>query len=98
MLPSFDKVFIVECDASKHSIGAVLSQANHPVPFFSEKLNEAKKKYSTYDLELYSMVQALKKWKHYLMPKEFIVYIDNHVLNFLNRQDKLNHRHVKWVE
>ena len=32
------------------------------------------------------------------MPKKFIVYIDNHALSFLNRQEKLNHRHVKWME
>lgn len=66
--------------------------------FFSEKLNEAKQKYSTYDLELYAMVQSLRKWRHYLLPKEFFVYTDNHGLSFLNRKEKLNHRHMKWIE
>ena len=32
------------------------------------------------------------------MPKEFFVYIDNHALIFLNRQEKLNHIHMKWIE
>ena len=32
------------------------------------------------------------------MPKEFFVYTDNHALSFLNRQEKLNHRHMKWIE
>ena len=98
VLPDFNKVFTVECDASGFAIGVVLSQEDRPVAFFSEKLNEAKKKYSSYDLELYAMVQALKKWRHYLLPKEFIVYTDNHALSFLNGQEKLNHRHMKWVE
>ena len=66
--------------------------------FFSEKLNETKQKYSTYDLELYAMVQSLRKWRYYLLPKEFVVYTDNHALSFLNRQEKLNHRHMKWIE
>jgi len=48
--------------------------------YFSEKLNEAKKKYSSYDKEFYAVVQALKKWRHYLLPKEFVLYSDNHVL------------------
>ena len=65
---------------------------------FSEKLNEIKQKYSTYDLEVYAMVQSLRKWRHYLLPKEFFVYTDNHALRFLNRQEKLNHRHMKWIE
>ncbi|XP_057851724.1 uncharacterized protein LOC131061888 [Cryptomeria japonica] len=98
VLLDFHKFFVVECDASNRAIGGVLRQEGRPVAFFSEKFNEATKKYSTYDLELYAMVQALRKWRHYLLPKEFIVFTDNHALSFLNRQEKLHHRHVKWME
>lgn len=97
-LPNFNKVFTIECDANGYAIGAMLSQEGKPIDFFSEKLNEAKKKYSSYDLELYAMVQALKKWRHYLLSKEFVVYTDNHALSFLKSQEKLIHRHMKWVE
>ena len=43
-------------------------------------------------------MQALKKWRHYLLPKEFVLYSDNRALQFINNQPKLNHKHAKWVD
>ncbi|XP_022847564.1 uncharacterized protein LOC111370094 [Olea europaea var. sylvestris] len=97
-LPSFSKVFEVECDASGVGIGGVLSQDRHPVAYFSEKLNEAKQRYSTYDKELYAVVQALCYWRHYLLPQEFVLYSDHEALRYLNSQKRISSRHGRWVE
>ena len=51
-LPNFSKVFEVACNASHMSIVGILSQEGRPIAYFSEKLNNAKQKYSTYDKEL----------------------------------------------
>jgi hypothetical protein len=88
----------VRCDASGLAIGVVLSQDNRPVAYFNEKLNDAKKKYSTYYTEFYVVIQDLKKFRHYLIPKEFVLYSDNQDLQFITRKEKLNQKHAKWVE
>ena len=97
-LPNFTKPFEVECDASGIGIGGVLSQERHPIAYFSEKLNDAKQKYSTYDKEFYAIIRALWHWCHYLLSREFAIYSDHEALRYLHSQKKLNFRHGSWVE
>ena len=55
-LPDFNKLFQVCCDARGTAIRAVLSQEDKLVTYFSEKLNESRQKYSSYDKEFYAVV------------------------------------------
>lgn len=96
-LPNFDKVFEVETDASMTGIGAVLSQDGRPLEFFSEKFNEARQCWTTYEQELFAIIRALHHWEHYLIQKEFVLYSDHNALQFMNSQKGLNHMHAQWI-
>ena len=72
--------FEVETNASGYAMGVVLMQGGRSVCYHSEVFHGAFLNYPTYDKELYAMVQAVKKWKHYLMGKETIIHIDNQTL------------------
>ncbi|XP_035836015.1 uncharacterized protein LOC118485763 [Helianthus annuus] len=82
-LPNFQKAFQVECDASGFRVGGVLSQDGRPIAFFSEKLSEAKQKFSTYDKECYAIVRSLEYWRHYLIHAEFILFSDHQALRYI---------------
>jgi hypothetical protein len=97
-LPDFNKVFELECDASGIGLGAVLLQEGKPVAYFSEKLNGASLRYSTYDKELYALVRTLQTRQHYLWHREFIIHSDHEALKHIHTQTNLNCRHANWVE
>jgi hypothetical protein len=97
-LLDFTKPFELECDVSGLGIGGVLSQERHPVDYFSEKLNDAKLRYSTYDKEFYAIIHSLWHWHHYLLPHEFVIYSDHEAFRYLQSQKHLNFRHGQWVE
>ncbi|KAJ0735706.1 putative nucleotidyltransferase, Ribonuclease H [Helianthus annuus] len=97
VLPNFSQVFELHTDASKVGIGGVLSQGGRPVAYFSEKLTGPKLRYNTYDQEFYAVVQAVKHWRHYLFQKEFVLFTDHDSLRHIRTQDKVSHKHGRWL-
>jgi hypothetical protein len=63
--------FIVCIDAYKEGISGVLSQNGLFICYESRKLKEHERHYATHDLELVVIVNALRKWRHYVMGKRF---------------------------
>lgn len=66
ILPDPSKRFEVYCDASQHGLGCVLMQDRKVVAYASRQLRPHEKNYPTHDLELASVVFALKIWRHYV--------------------------------
>jgi hypothetical protein len=96
-LPDLQQPFEIETDASDYVVGIVLTQHGHPVAYHSETLSDTVRKYPTYDKEMYSIVQACRQWKHYILGKETIIHTDHKPLQFIQTQGKLqNDRHQKW--
>jgi hypothetical protein len=63
--PDYSEEFEFNADSSKKQLGAVITQRNRPIAFFSCKLTEAQQKYSITEIELLAIVEALKKIKVY---------------------------------
>lgn len=97
-LTCFDKVFQIECNASRLGICGMLTQEGRPPAFFNEKLY-SRRKYSTHDKKFYTIMQFFfKQWSHYLMANKFIFHSDIDALKYIQGQQKLNSRHAKSVQ
>nr|GFD02805.1 putative reverse transcriptase domain-containing protein [Tanacetum cinerariifolium] len=97
-LPEGSKNFVVYCDASYKSLGAVLMQKEKVIAYASRQLKVHEKNYTTHDLELGAVVFALKMWRHYLYGTKCVVFTDHKSLQHILDQKELNMRQQRWLE
>ena len=80
--PREEGQFILQTDASKRGIGAVLSQdtsdgEDRPVAFFSKKLLPRETRYSTVEKECLALVAAIKHFDVHLVGRHFKIVTDH---------------------
>ncbi|GKA42130.1 retrotransposon protein, putative, ty3-gypsy subclass [Tanacetum coccineum] len=97
-LPEGSEDFVVYCDASHKGLGAVLMQREKVIAYASRQLKVHEKNYTTHDLELGSVVFALKLWRHYLYGTRCTVFTDHKSLQHILDQKELNMRQRRWLE
>ncbi|GKC48740.1 putative reverse transcriptase domain-containing protein [Tanacetum coccineum] len=90
--------FVVYCDASHKDLGAVLMQREKVIAYASRQLKIHEKNYTTHDLELRSVVFALKIWRHYLYGTKCTMFTDYKSLQHILDQQELNMRQLSWLE
>jgi hypothetical protein len=97
-LPDVEKEFEVYCDASHQGLDSVLMQGGKVAAYPSRQIKKHEVNYPTHDLELASVVHALKTWRHYLMGKRCEVFTDHKSLKYIFTQKDLNMRQRRWLE
>ena len=82
--PDYTKPFEIHTDASMSQLGSVISQDGKPIAFYSRKLNNAQRRYTTTERELLSIVETLKEYKNILLGHKIKVYTDHKNLVYKN--------------
>ncbi|GJV68254.1 putative reverse transcriptase domain-containing protein [Tanacetum coccineum] len=90
--------FVVYPDASHKGLGVVLMQREKVIAYASRQLKVHEKNYTTHDLELESVVFALKIRRHYLYGTRCTVFIDHKSLQHILDRKELNTRQRRWLE
>ncbi|GJZ71168.1 putative reverse transcriptase domain-containing protein [Tanacetum coccineum] len=91
-LPEGSENFVVYCDASHKGLGAVLMQKEKVIAYTSRQLKVYEKNYTTHDLELGTVVFALKMWRHYLYSTKCVMFTDHKSLQHILDRKELNMR------
>jgi hypothetical protein len=74
--PVYSIVFEIYTNASSKQLGAVITQENRPIAFFSWKLSTMQRKYSVTNINLLAIVETLKEFKGMLWGQSIKVYTD----------------------
>ncbi|GFY68276.1 uncharacterized protein TNIN_217581 [Trichonephila inaurata madagascariensis] len=102
--PSENAYISLMVDASDNSIGAVLQQLERgvckPLSFYSRKLTDTQKRYSTYDRELLAAYSSVRYFKHFLEGRNFTIITDHKPLinAFRQKLDKTTPRQQRHLE
>ena len=97
------KDFLLETDASKEGLGAVLSQKQedggfHPVAYGSRALSTHEKNYHSTKLEILTLKWAvMEHFKEYLLYQPFLVKTNNNPLMYIMSTPNLDATGHRWV-
>ena len=103
VFPNFDQPFLLEMDASKEGLGAVLSQKQsdghyHPVTFGSCSLTLSEKNYHSSKLEFHPLKwSVMEHFREYLVYSPFVVWTDNNPLTYVLTMPNLDAMGHRWV-
>ncbi|GJU96429.1 putative reverse transcriptase domain-containing protein [Tanacetum coccineum] len=101
-LPEGSEDFVVYCDASHKGLGAVLMQREKVIAYASRQLKVHEKNYTTHDLELGSVVFALKR-RLYLRQRRWLELLSDYDCDIRYHPGKANVVadaliHKEWIE
>ena len=97
-LPNGKDGFVIYSDTSRQGLGCVLMQNDRVIAYASKQPKKHEENYPTHDLELATIVFALKIWKYYLYGVPCRIFTDHKSLQYIFTQKELNLRQRRWLE
>ncbi|GFX81384.1 transposon Tf2-8 polyprotein [Trichonephila clavipes] len=93
----------IHTDASIDGLAAVLLQRSpddnslHPIYYMSRKTSETERKYTSYEIEVLAIIEALKKFKVYILGMPFKIITDCNAFTKTMSKKDLNTRIERWA-
>ena len=101
-LPDPTKHYFIQADASDVALGGVLEQEHdgvrRVVSYFAKKWNETARKWPIHERELYALVHAIRKFRHYLVGTTVTYEGDHKPLAWIKTQQHLSPKQARWLD
>ncbi|KAH9792934.1 hypothetical protein KPL71_004351 [Citrus sinensis] len=99
--PDWTILFEMMCDASDHSVRAVLGQGKnkvlHSIYYASKTITQAQINYTTTEKELLAVVFAFYKFRAYFVGTKVTVYTDHVAIKYLISKKDAKPRLIRWI-
>lgn len=92
----------VHCDASMEGFGSILLQKGldgsfHPVFYHSRKTTDAQRKLSSYELEVLAVIDALQKFRTYILGQHFKIITDCDAFTKTMAKREVSSKIARWA-
>jgi RNase H-like domain found in reverse transcriptase/Reverse transcriptase (RNA-dependent DNA polymerase)/Integrase zinc binding domain/Integrase core domain/SCAN domain len=98
--PNFAQEFCMAVDASNIAVGGHLFQVidgiEHPICYWSKKLDVHQQRYSTVEKEALGLILAVRAFSVYFGSTKVTVYTDHNPLVFLQKMCNHNQKLLRW--
>lgn len=98
----WNKPFVIRTDASEHAVAGILLQPSdtgdeHPIAFYSKKLNSTQKAWATIEKEAYAVLEALRRFRSWVFGAKIVVYSDHNPLAYLTESAPKSAKLMRWA-
>jgi hypothetical protein len=99
---NWNKSFNIHTDASDYMVAGILSQTDengneNPIAFFSKKLNDTQKGWSTIEKEAFAVIEALNRFRSWIFGYKIFISSDHNPLLYLTESVPKSAKLMRWA-
>lgn len=96
-----NKPFHLHVDASQHTVSGALMQVGedeieHPIAFFSQKLNATQRNWAVIEKEAYAALTAVRRYYNWVFGAKLVIISDHNPITYLTETAPKSSKLMRW--
>jgi RNase H-like domain found in reverse transcriptase len=98
----WNKPILIRTDASENAVAGILLQPSeagdeHPIAYYSKKLNATQRAWATIEKEAYAILEALHRFRYWVFGAKIVVLSDHNPLAYLIESAPDSAKLMRWA-